>query len=50
MQLAKQFAGKNILLVPATNVSTVNVNDLVGAMLGQQHTVPSKPAASASEE
>ena len=52
MQLAKQFAGKRILLVPATNVSTVNVNDLVGAMMGEQQrqSVPSKPDASASQE
>jgi regulator of protease activity HflC (stomatin/prohibitin superfamily) len=33
MQLAKQFARKRILLVPGSNVSTMNVNQLMGLLL-----------------
>jgi len=34
MQLAKQFAEKRFVIVPATTVSTMNVNKLVDAMVG----------------
>jgi regulator of protease activity HflC (stomatin/prohibitin superfamily) len=36
MQVAKQLAQKKILIVPGTNVSTMNVNDLVNYMMGRQ--------------
>ncbi len=47
IQLAKQFANKKILIVPGSNVSTMNVNELVGYLIGkaqqeaaQQQTSP----------
>src|SRR5262249_15991849 len=36
MQLAKQLAQKRILIVPASNVSTMNVNQLVDYLVGKQ--------------
>jgi regulator of protease activity HflC (stomatin/prohibitin superfamily) len=38
MQLAKQLAKKRILIVPASNVSTMNVNQLVDYLIGRQQT------------
>ncbi len=38
MQLAKQFALKRFVIVPATSVSTMNVNKLVDAMVGDALT------------
>lgn len=34
MQVAKQFAQKKILIVPGTNVSTMNVNEMVDYLVG----------------
>jgi regulator of protease activity HflC (stomatin/prohibitin superfamily) len=36
MQVAKRLAGKRIVLVPGTNVSTMDVNQLVQFLLGKQ--------------
>jgi regulator of protease activity HflC (stomatin/prohibitin superfamily) len=36
MQLAKQLATKRILIVPASNVSTMNVNQVMDYLLGKQ--------------
>ncbi|MEW6366643.1 MAG: SPFH domain-containing protein [Acidobacteriota bacterium] len=46
MQLAKQFANKRILIVPGSNVSTMNVNELVGYLIGkaQQEAAQQQPA------
>jgi len=35
MQVAKQFAQKKILIVPGTNVSTMNVNEMVDYLVGR---------------
>ncbi len=35
MQVAKQFAQKKILIVPGSNVSTMNVNELVDYLVGR---------------
>lgn len=35
MQIAKQFADKKILIVPGSNVSTMNVNELVDYLVGK---------------
>lgn len=35
MQLAKQFSKKKILIVPGSNVSTMNVNDMVNYLTGR---------------
>lgn len=35
MQVAKQFAKKKILIVPGSNVSTMNVNELVDYLVGR---------------
>jgi regulator of protease activity HflC (stomatin/prohibitin superfamily) len=35
MQVAKQFAQKRILIVPGSNVSTMNVNEMVNYLLGR---------------
>ncbi|MCG3193566.1 MAG: hypothetical protein DIJKHBIC_02820 [Thermoanaerobaculia bacterium] len=40
MQVAKQLAQKKILIVPGTNVSTMNVNDLVNYMMGRHGRPP----------
>ena len=36
MELAKMLATKKILIVPASNVSTMNVNQMVDYLLGKQ--------------
>jgi hypothetical protein len=36
MQLAKQLSQKRILIVPASNVSTMNVNQMMDYLLGKQ--------------
>jgi regulator of protease activity HflC (stomatin/prohibitin superfamily) len=41
MQVAKQFADKKILIVPGSNVSTMNVNELVDYLVGKAQQ-PSK--------
>jgi regulator of protease activity HflC (stomatin/prohibitin superfamily) len=46
MQLAKQFATKRIMIVPASNVSTMNVNEMMDYLLGKQ-THSSEPASGA---
>jgi regulator of protease activity HflC (stomatin/prohibitin superfamily) len=46
MQLAKQFSGKHFVLVPQANVSTMNVNQILGMVLGDKSEEPpaqSKP-------
>lgn len=35
MQVAKQFAAKKILIVPGSNVSTMNVNELINYLVGK---------------
>ena len=35
MQVAKQLAQKKILIVPGSNVSTMNVNEMVNYLLGK---------------
>jgi regulator of protease activity HflC (stomatin/prohibitin superfamily) len=45
MQLARQFSGKHILLVPQSNVSTMNVNQIMGLIMNSK-----APESSASEE
>ncbi len=44
MQVAKQFADKKILIVPGSNVSTMNVNELVDYLVGKAQQ-PSKKSA-----
>ncbi|HSN90441.1 MAG TPA: hypothetical protein VLS93_04375 [Anaeromyxobacteraceae bacterium] len=34
--MARQFADKHILIVPGTNVSTMDVNQMVDFLLGQR--------------
>jgi regulator of protease activity HflC (stomatin/prohibitin superfamily) len=36
MQLAKRLAEKRVLIVPASNVSTMNVNQMIDFLVGQQ--------------
>ena len=45
MQVAKQFAQKKILIVPGTNVSTMNVNEMVDYLVGHaaRPGVPAPP-------
>jgi regulator of protease activity HflC (stomatin/prohibitin superfamily) len=46
MEVAKQFAGKRIWLVPASSVSTMNVNQMVDYLVGQGGgAAPSPPPA-----
>ena len=45
MQVAKQLAQKKFILVPASNVSTMNVNDMVDFLVGRIHKTPVKAAA-----
>ena len=45
MQLARQFAQKRILLVPASNVTTMNVNQLLGLMLENPGGAPNQSPA-----
>ncbi len=49
MQVAKQFAQKKILIVPASNVSTMNVNDMVKTLLGRASAPPAVEPAPAPE-
>ena len=35
MQVARQLAAKRILIVPAANVSTMNVNDVMEYLMGK---------------
>lgn len=44
MQVAKQLARKRIVIVPGSNVSTMNVNDMVNYLVGN-----ARPAAPAEE-
>ena len=46
MQVAKQLARKRILIVPAANVSTMNVNDVMEYLIGKG----SAPAAAENEK
>lgn len=43
MQVAKQFADKKILIVPGSNVSTMNVNELVDYLVGKAQQPPKQP-------
>ena len=45
MQVAKQFAQKRILIVPGTNVSTMNVNEMVDYLVGRAARPAGGPAA-----
>jgi len=36
MQVARQFAGKRFILVPQSNVSTMNVNQIMGLIMNQK--------------
>lgn len=45
MQVAKQFAQKKILIVPGTNVSTMNVNEMVDYLVGRA----ARPAGAAPQ-
>jgi len=45
MQVAKQFAGKRILIVPGTNVSTMDVNGMVRYLLGRSAQEPGEAPA-----
>ncbi|MFL5344049.1 MAG: SPFH domain-containing protein [Hyalangium sp.] len=52
MQLARQFSGKHIILVPQSNVSTMNINQIMGMILNekaQQSSTASEPSASSEE-
>jgi regulator of protease activity HflC (stomatin/prohibitin superfamily) len=50
MEVAKQFAKKKILLVPAANVTTMNINKLVEALAAEALELPvkSEPARAAT--
>jgi regulator of protease activity HflC (stomatin/prohibitin superfamily) len=43
MQLAKRFAEKKILIVPGSNVSTMDVNKMVDYLVGQARRVETAP-------
>jgi len=45
MQVAKQFAGKRILIVPGSNVSTMDVNGMVRYLLGRSAQEPGEAPA-----
>jgi regulator of protease activity HflC (stomatin/prohibitin superfamily) len=50
MQVAKRFAEKKILIVPGSNVSTMDVNKMVDFLLGQarrEEAAPAEPAPAA---
>jgi regulator of protease activity HflC (stomatin/prohibitin superfamily) len=49
MQVAKQFAQKKILIVPGSNVSTMNVNELVDYLVGRAAHPVGGPAAKPAE-
>ena len=40
IQVAKQFSNKRIIIVPGSNVSTMNVNSMVDYLLGQGRRTP----------
>jgi hypothetical protein len=40
MQVARQLAQKKILIVPGSNVSTMNVNEMVNYLLGKAPAPP----------
>jgi regulator of protease activity HflC (stomatin/prohibitin superfamily) len=44
MQVAKQFAQKRILIVPGSNVSTMNINEMVNYLLGRGAAPAAPPA------
>jgi regulator of protease activity HflC (stomatin/prohibitin superfamily) len=44
MQVAKQFAQKKILIVPGSNVSTMDVNQMVSFLLGRSGASTAEPA------
>jgi regulator of protease activity HflC (stomatin/prohibitin superfamily) len=51
MQVAKQFADKKILIVPGSNVSTMNVNELVDYLVGKaQSSRKSLPSNNSDSE
>ncbi len=50
MQVAKQLAQKRFILVPASNVSTMNVNDMVDFLVGRTHKAPVKAAPAPEAE
>jgi regulator of protease activity HflC (stomatin/prohibitin superfamily) len=50
MQVAKQFANKKILIVPGSNVSTMNVNELVDFLLGKAQQRAKPPAGGDSQD
>jgi regulator of protease activity HflC (stomatin/prohibitin superfamily) len=43
MQVAKQLSQKRILIVPGSNVSTMDVNQMVSFLLGKQSPPPQRP-------
>jgi hypothetical protein len=49
MQVAKQFAKKKFLIVPGSNVSTMNVNELVDYLVGRAASPAGGAAAPAAE-
>lgn len=49
MQVAKQLAKKKILLVPGTNVSTMDVNQLVDYLVGRAARASARPAPAPPE-
>lgn len=50
MQVAKQLAQKKVFLVPAANVSTMNVNQLVDYLVGRSQQPPAAAAPAAPAE
>jgi regulator of protease activity HflC (stomatin/prohibitin superfamily) len=50
MQVAKQFADKKILIVPGSNVSTMNVNELVDYLVGKAQQKPARSTDSDSDQ
>ncbi len=50
MQVAKRFAEKRILIVPGSNVSTMDVNKMVDYLLGQARREEPAPAEAAPEK
>jgi len=45
MQVAQQLAKKRILIVPGSNVSTMDVNSMVSFLLGRRVGATPEPAA-----
>ena len=46
MQVAQLLSKKKIVLVPGSNVSTMDVNTMVDFLLGRKKLVPEAPAES----